>query len=175
VVLGDFLLLPLPEHGAYKVAGNVPFAITSSLIRKLLQAPNPPSDSVLVVQREAALRWSGDVRETAESVAAKVRFEFDIRLALRRRDFHPHPRVESVVLGMRRRPRPLLSPADERVFRAFVEHGFGRGQRLRDGGSPGEIAFDEWLAMFRERHGAGGRPGRPAKGKHSRRRSPAER
>ena len=152
VELGDFLRYPLPARGDYFVAGNPPFAITSALLRRLMSLPNPPVETLLVVQREAALRWSGECEESVASLVAKVRFEFEIRLALRRQDFRPYPRVGCVVLSMRRRERPLLARGAERHFELFLRRQFGRAGRgsgrLR-GGAPGERTLEEWLERFR--------------------------
>jgi 23S rRNA (adenine-N6)-dimethyltransferase len=172
VVLGNFLDYPLPARGPYRVAGNLPFAQTSAIIRRLLGAPNPPVESILVVQREAALRWSGAIRESEVSVLAKVRFHFDVRLALRRREFNPPPSVDCAVLGIVPRDRPVLGAASERAFRALVARGFRAGrhtlrQNLRGilpprtfdafavqtglprDAVPGDLAFEDWLALFR--------------------------
>jgi 23S rRNA (adenine-N6)-dimethyltransferase len=171
-VLGDFLEERLPRSGAYSVVSNVPFAITARLMRKLLTEPNPPASAYLVLQSDAALKWAGLERETVASVVSKVRFTFTIPLALRRGDFVPRPRVDSVLLAMHRRPAPLLSPSEQPRFEAFVAQGFGAGKATlrrnlegrmgyrafqrashalaidRDT-TPGEVSFEQWLALFR--------------------------
>jgi 23S rRNA (adenine-N6)-dimethyltransferase len=161
-VLADFLAFELPAR-PYHVVSNVPYAITSQVVRKLLDSARPPRSAFLVVQREAALRWTGDGGECIEGVLAKVHFEFEIVLALRRQDFVPWPRVSSVVLAIRRRPRPVLGRNDAVAFARFVERGFGRGRgtvrqnlgkaaRRRDidlDVPPRELSFEQWLRLFR--------------------------
>ena len=172
-VLTDFIAFELPTSRPYSVISNVPFAITARLIRKLLEAPRPPSSSFLVLQHEAALQWTGDGGESVAGILAKLRFTFDITLALRRQDFVPWPRVNSVVLAIRRRPQPLLAGREAREFAALVERGFGRGRpSLRQNfgkaiqlarlmaaareldfdfdSPPGELSFDQWLGLFRK-------------------------
>lgn len=171
IVHDDFLRYPLPATGDYKVVGNPPFSLTSPLIRHLLALPNPPSEALLIVQVEAGLRWSGSVRESLVSIAGKVRFRFEVRLALHRRRFAPIPSVDCVLLAMLRRAVPLLSRADERRFVEFVALGFGRGRgsarKNLEGlvtypqykaftrgsamdldSAPGELSFEDWLALF---------------------------
>src|SRR3989344_6337013 len=53
LIHGDILNFNLP-HQPYKVFSNIPFSITGEIIRKLLLAPHPPSDSYLILQSEAA-------------------------------------------------------------------------------------------------------------------------
>ncbi len=171
-VLGDFLAFQLPTR-PYHVVANVPYSITTPIMRKLLDAPRPPESAFLVTQREAAMRWTGDGGECVTGLVAKLRFEFDVVLALRRQDFVPWPRVSSVVLRIRQRPRPLLAPADARLFGRFVERGFGRGrssllQNLGHSASsprfatiarelaidldapPSAVTFEQWLALFEQ-------------------------
>jgi 23S rRNA (adenine-N6)-dimethyltransferase len=187
-LLGDFLKFRLPLRGRYAVAGNLPFGSTSALLRKLVTSPNPPSVSALIVQREAAVHWAGIGEESVASVTAKVRFEVEVRLALRRRDFEPWPSVDCVLLGLRRRERPAVGPGEEASFRALVQRGFGGGRRtlwenLGKGSAParfleceglgtrtrpGELSFEQWLHLFRTLAPGGslriysrrGRPGR---------------
>src|SRR5205085_5304810 len=48
----------------YRVVSNVPYAITASLIRKLLAAHPHPLDAFLIVQREPAQKFAGEPIET---------------------------------------------------------------------------------------------------------------
>jgi 16S rRNA A1518/A1519 N6-dimethyltransferase RsmA/KsgA/DIM1 with predicted DNA glycosylase/AP lyase activity len=171
VVHHDFLRYPVPKTDSYKVVGNPPFALTSPLLRHLLSLPNPPAEAVLVLQAEAALRWAGVVHESVVSVVAKVRFRFEFRLALHRREFAPRPAVDCALLAIVRRPTPLLGAADERRFAEFVAAGFGRGRGsarknlekvigyeqfkafargacLPLDAAPGELGVEDWLALF---------------------------
>jgi 23S rRNA (adenine-N6)-dimethyltransferase len=167
---GDFFRLP-PSAEPYHVVANPPFSRTSDLLRHLLTIQHPPRSAWLVLQREAAERWAGLAGETAVSVLAKVRCRFDVRLAVRRRDFRPFPSVDCVVLGMTFVARRALAAREEAEFTSFVRLGFGRGYGLarknlapvvpygrfrtvsREHGFtlealPSELCFEQWLALF---------------------------
>lgn len=58
IVKGDFLKYSLPRK-LYKVFSNIPFNITSQVIRKLVFSPNPPLDCYIVVQKETVERYIG--------------------------------------------------------------------------------------------------------------------
>jgi 23S rRNA (adenine-N6)-dimethyltransferase len=171
-LLGDFLAYRLPPAGSYSIVSNPPYAEAAATLRKILTAPNPPASAFLVLQREAALKWTCDAGGTVAGICAQVRFTFEVPLALRRRDFHPHPRVASVLLAIRRRPSPLLTGAEAGRFGRFVERGFGRGKGdlRRNLGSilphhtyhavaaefgfppaavPSELSFAQWLGLWR--------------------------
>jgi 16S rRNA (adenine1518-N6/adenine1519-N6)-dimethyltransferase len=57
VVQGDILKFDLTQLPfGYKVVANIPYYLTSNLIRILSESPNPPSVMVLLVQKEVARR-----------------------------------------------------------------------------------------------------------------------
>ena len=47
----DFLNFPLPNT-SYKVFANIPFSIEGKIIRKLIDAKNPPEDCFLIMMKE---------------------------------------------------------------------------------------------------------------------------
>jgi 16S rRNA A1518/A1519 N6-dimethyltransferase RsmA/KsgA/DIM1 with predicted DNA glycosylase/AP lyase activity len=124
----DFRDVVLPAKANYAVVANLPFSLTAATLRRLTGGPNPPTAAFLVVQREVAATWSGSARGTVAATLAQLQFSFDVPLALRRRDFDPWPRVESVLLAIRKRPAPLLAPSRCLGFAAFVQRGFLGGR-----------------------------------------------
>ena len=175
IVQADFLRFPLPD-APYKVLGNIPFNRTAAIMRRLVQAPLPPEDVWLVVQREAAERFAGGPcsRETLSSLLLKPWWQVEIARRLRRTDFDPPPNVEAVVLWLARRTRPLVDRSLATDYRRFIRTCFGRGDhtirrclrseftrtqvhrlgrdlRFDPSGPPSSLTFDQWLALFRFR------------------------
>jgi 23S rRNA (adenine-N6)-dimethyltransferase len=167
----DFLQHPLPR-APYKVFASPPFDITAAIVAKLTAAPVPPDDVFLIVQRQAAERYTGRPRETLAALMLKPFFEPTIVRGLRRDDFSPAPRVDVVMLRLRKRGPPLLAARDARQYRDLVAgvftmwtpsigaslrrslgthaarqllHGIGIDPASR----PSAVAFDEWLWLFR--------------------------
>ena len=161
LIMGDFLAARLPACGAYKVFSNLPFSITTAAIRKLANAPNPPTEMWLVVEKGAAKRFLGAPRETAMSLSLKPLFEMRISWHFARGDFHPMPSVDCVLLHLARRDVPDLRPGERAAFSAFVKGGAGRflskkqiATALRIAGLPqlgpsGEMLYVQWLCLFR--------------------------
>src|SRR5215510_3175666 len=75
----DFMTYSLPS-APYKVFANIPYTRTTDILRKLLDASNPPQEAWLVVQREAAFKYVGCPyqHETLTSLAFKPWFDFRI-------------------------------------------------------------------------------------------------
>lgn len=127
LIHGDFLKYPLPAKGNYKVYANIPYFITTQIIEKLTNAPNPPSDIWLIMEKGAAKRFMGLPRENTKSLLLKVRWNMKILYHFRREDFHPMPSVDSVLLHLTRKPKPDLEPADYSAFKRFLEHSMKYG------------------------------------------------
>ena len=144
----------LPAHSRYKLVSNVPFGLTSALLRRLTALTNPPGEAYLVLQLEAAQRWAGTGHETLASVLLQTRFRVAPVPALHRTSFAPRPNVDCVVLKFVRLPKPLVPPAEFRQFEAFVRRGFNGYRPARNGRvrtRPSELMTEDWVRMFRRR------------------------
>jgi 23S rRNA (adenine-N6)-dimethyltransferase len=160
------------ETAQYKIFANIPYNITSRILRRIVYAQPDLAEGYLVLQKEAAKKYSGLPRETLFSILAKPFFEFQILHQLRRTDFSPVPNVDSVLMQIKRRRHPLIDPPDAARYREFVEYGFGRWKpnvrlafkdvftykrwkRLtRDleipfNATPTELTCEQWLGLYR--------------------------
>src|SRR5579883_510346 len=116
---GDALALPLPAE-PYKVFASIPFNRTAAIVRALTDAPVPPEDQYLVVQREAAERFSGRPATTLPAVLLHPWFEIGITHRFQRTDFTPVPGVDVVLLRLAKRGPPLVAGARMALYRDFV-------------------------------------------------------
>lgn len=178
IVEKDFLTYSFgSRHGLraglseYKVFANIPYNSTAQIIRKILYERSKLTEAYVILQKEAAWKFSGFPRETLFSILVKPFFEFDIVSQLRRTDFRPMPRVDSVFLSIRRRTRPLIEAQDVASYRDFVQYGFGswkpslrlafknvftykqwkRLARELDfplNATPTELSFEQWLGLY---------------------------
>jgi 23S rRNA (adenine-N6)-dimethyltransferase len=123
IFAGDVLRFPLPLT-AYKVFANIPFNITAAIVGKLTSGTSPPVDAYLAVQREAVDRFLGAPRQTLVSVLFQPWFEPTVIHRFQPSDFVPRPGVEVVLLRLRRRPAPLVEPADATLFEDFSAYVF---------------------------------------------------
>src|SRR5947209_16919158 len=76
------------------------------------------------MQREAAEKFVGIPRESLFSVLLKPCFELTLLHNFRRSDFPPAPRVDVVMLRLRKRGPPLFGHQNMVLFRDFVVYGF---------------------------------------------------
>jgi 16S rRNA (adenine1518-N6/adenine1519-N6)-dimethyltransferase len=128
IVEGDFLDADLSAAGEdFLLIGNVPYNITTPIVFRSLEPPIPRR-SVFLVQLEVAERMAA--REDTESygalsvnVAAVANVEQVFTVPARA--FRPPPKVESAVVRLTPRTRPLVNTESLPAFRAFVQAAFG--------------------------------------------------
>ena len=142
IVHGDILdlsIADLVDQTGYIVAANIPYNITSAIIRHLLESPSKPRRIVLTIQKEVAERicaQPGDLSLLALSV--QVYGQPSIRAKIPAGAFHPVPNVDSAVLRIDIYDEPLI-PAEmlDRFFK-LIKAGFSQKRKtLRNSLSSG--------------------------------------
>ncbi|HVS58149.1 MAG TPA: 16S rRNA (adenine(1518)-N(6)/adenine(1519)-N(6))-dimethyltransferase RsmA [Candidatus Saccharimonadales bacterium] len=123
----------------YKVVANIPYYLTSNLIRVLSETPNPPSIAVLLVQKEVAQRVAAKAGDMSTlSVTAQYYWQVSLADEVPAELFTPPPKVDSQILVLKRHPQPLFPNVDTKVFFKLVKAGFGeRRKKLRSSLSGG--------------------------------------
>jgi 16S rRNA (adenine1518-N6/adenine1519-N6)-dimethyltransferase len=134
LINGDILALEprtlLPP--GYKVVANIPYYITSNLLRHLLEADIQPQLLVLTVQEEVARRIVAQPGEMS-LLAVSVQVYGDPRIVTRLKAgaFYPRPKVDSAVVQIDLRPqgRPPLEIPDLDLFFELARAGFGQRRK----------------------------------------------
>jgi 23S rRNA (adenine-N6)-dimethyltransferase len=164
----DFLKWNLPAHDAYKVFSNIPFSITTDILRKLTESKNPPEEAWLVTEKGAAKRFIGKPHETLRSLLLKPMFDVNIAYYFCREDFHPIPSVDVVLLHLKKKAQPDIPANQQHLYEKFISecmqngiyglrHIFTKKQLSKAiqtadipiDFTPGEILYIQWLCLFR--------------------------
>lgn len=136
IVEGDVLHVELAAlaGGPYVLVGNVPYYITTPILFHSLTPP-PPTRSVFLVQLEVARRMGaapGSSDYGGLSVTLQASASVELVLRVPPSAFRPPPRVESAVVRMRPRAKPLVAPELAEPFRKLVQASFGlRRKQMR--------------------------------------------
>lgn len=126
---GDALRVPVPA-GTRVVVGNLPFHVTTAMLRSLLESARW-SEAVLIVQWEVARRRAAVGGATLMTAEWWPWFEFALEQRVPARAFRPRPSVDGRLLTISRRSAPLVPPARRTAYRRFVRAVFGgRGRGL---------------------------------------------
>ncbi len=114
----------------YKLVANLPYYITSLILRHLLESANPPRVLVVMVQREVAERLVAVPGEMS-LLALSVQFYGTTRIVtyVPATAFFPPPRVDSAVVRVDLHPAPLLDAATTEQFFALIHAGFAEKRK----------------------------------------------
>jgi len=136
IIHGDILTIPdlgFPHRG-YKVVGNLPYYITSAVLRRFLEQEPRPRLLVVTVQREVAERIVAHPPDMS-LLAVSVQFYGRPRLVARipAGAFYPPPQVDSAVVRIEvgEQPAvPLAEGVEEATFFHVVRAGFGQRRKM---------------------------------------------
>jgi 16S rRNA (adenine1518-N6/adenine1519-N6)-dimethyltransferase len=114
----------------YKVAANLPYYITSAVIRHLLEASLRPALIVLTVQLEVAHRITARPGNMS-LLAVSVQFYGKPTLVTRitAGSFYPAPQVDSAVVRIEPYAQPAVDVTDRDQFFAVVKAGFSQKRK----------------------------------------------
>ncbi|MBP7767019.1 ribosomal RNA small subunit methyltransferase A [Candidatus Saccharibacteria bacterium] len=124
----DILKLDLTALPAnYTVVANIPYYLTSKLIRTLLESTNPPLRTVILVQKEVAERVAAvPGKMSLLSVASQFYATVELDMVVPARLFEPRPKVDSQILVLDRREEALFNSEefDKKLFFRIIKAGF---------------------------------------------------
>ncbi len=118
--------------GSFNLISNVPYAISSELILWAMEHRHSLKQVVLLLQREFSERIAaapGSRTYGSLSVLTSVYFTAELGMTISGSAFYPRADVESRLLRLSVRPQPVVSIADEQLFRDVVRAAFGQRRK----------------------------------------------
>lgn len=157
---GDFLAMPLPTR-PYKIFANIPFHLSSPILRRLVEADHPPQAMYMIVQKQFADKLVIDSDKFTGQLGAYIApwFAVRIRKRLQRTDFWPHPNVDTVLVEIKVRQDSLLPKAKMPEYGSFIADCFStprlfqKTPRHKIGvpldAKPSQLSTEQWTSLFR--------------------------
>ena len=157
LVYGDALEVPVGSFDLerrYKVVANLPYAIASVWLDRILDQSQLPDVMVLLVQKEAADRWfsqAGTKSFCALSIALQSMYTLQSHMLVAKRCFYPQPGVDSVLLNLTKREDGVKFDAGYKQFlrSIFVHRRQQIGRACRETPSSFSNDFLKWLESRR--------------------------
>jgi 23S rRNA (adenine-N6)-dimethyltransferase len=173
----DFLKFQLPKS-PYKIFSNIPFFITGEIIKKITFVKsgekNFLEEAYLIVQKEAAKKFVGQPyakRNQMVSLFLKPWFELRVIYHFKKTDFYPIPKVNVVLMKIKKRDNPLIEEKQAQIYRDFIVYGFTHFKsnlkntfkkiftyeqfkrlsynlKLENSLLPTDLTFEQWLGLF---------------------------
>lgn len=125
VITGDALQTDwtLEIEGDYKIVANIPYSITSPLLRKIFSIAKKPNQVILMVQKELAERITAAPGSSDRGWLTLLTEASSTAKIIRRvqpGSFYPAPKVDSAVISL----TPFTESKMETIFWPAVEAGF---------------------------------------------------
>jgi len=142
----DFSLLPK----GYKVVANIPYYLTSHLLRSLCEQENAPAEIALLMQKEVAERVAAlPGQASILSTIVQLFYEPKLGMIVGPEQFTPPPKVDSQLLILHKRSKPLFD-VDQPKFFTIIKAGFSeKRKKLRSSLAGGmSIGKDEAERML---------------------------
>lgn len=176
--LGDIMSSDLSEIknelGEYHVVANLPYDITTDILKKLLADPDGPKTATLMMQKEVGERIVEKNGKTSRLSLFCGYFSVPtLEFSVGKGAFTPPPKVDSCVMHFARRTEPQLNPEEEKKLFALTETAFAQkrkkvGNTLKKilGGEireillscdidpserPEKIRLDKWMSLARKK------------------------
>ncbi len=170
----DLTSLPV----GYKLVANIPYYLTSNLIRTLSESSNPPLAAAILIQKEVAQRVAAQPGDMSLlSVTAQYYWEASLGMVMPARLFTPPPKVDSQILILNRREESLFPDVDQKQFFRLVKAGFSNRRKtlnnslsgglqldkpavhelltkaeIKPTARPQELSLDEWRRLYKTVH-----------------------
>jgi 16S rRNA (adenine1518-N6/adenine1519-N6)-dimethyltransferase len=134
IIQGDILEMDpgqLMDQSSYLVVANIPYYITSAVIRHLLEAEVQPRRVVLTVQREVAQRICAEPGDLS-LLALSVQVYGNPRIAARipAGAFYPPPKVDSAVVNIDLYPQPRIPAERLDAFFSLAKAAFSQKRKI---------------------------------------------
>ena len=180
IIHGDILKLDIDslkidwplKIGHWKLVANIPYYLTSPLIRNFLESDKPPELLVLMIQKEVAQRiCAKPPKMTLLSVAVQFYAEPKIISYVSKKSFWPQPKVDSAIIKIIPRATPTYGQHTDEFFkivkisfsqpRKQIINNLSKGLNLnrektkeilkkvgiKPTQRPGELAVDKWVDL----------------------------
>lgn len=158
VIQKDFLQAELPD-APYKVFANIPFHLSSPILKKLTESPRRPRAINLIVQKQFANKLLIDRPGFTGMLGAQIAplYVARVRKRLQKTDYWPAPAVDTVMIELLRHDESAISEDRLSAYRDFIADCFAdpkifakmpREKIAVTDKRPSELSANEWLQLF---------------------------
>jgi 16S rRNA (adenine1518-N6/adenine1519-N6)-dimethyltransferase len=149
-VINADILRYQPQTTNYKVIANIPYYLTSPLIRKFLESKNQPKEMVLMIQKEVAKRICAEPGDMS-LLAVSVQFYASAKIVsmVSKTCFWPAPKVDSAIIKIVPHGNDISIDTD--LFFKIVKAGFSQPRKQIAGNLSKSLKLNkeriiEWLS-----------------------------
>ncbi|MFC1701087.1 16S rRNA (adenine(1518)-N(6)/adenine(1519)-N(6))-dimethyltransferase RsmA [Patescibacteria group bacterium] len=137
IIKDDALKINFDYLKEYKIVANIPYYLTSPIIRKFLESKNPPKELILLVQKEVAKRICSKPPEMSIlSIAVQLYSIPKIISYVSKNSFWPAPKVDSAIIQIFNIIKPKINIES---FFEIVRNGFSSPRKQLGNNLPKDL------------------------------------
>ena len=132
IIRGDILKFDINDLGlrGYKIISNLPYCISSPVIRKFLEEKKKPELMVLMLQKEVAQRIKAKPPfMNILAVSVQIYAQVEIEEYVSKKSFWPEPKVDSAIVKIIIKDNYLKEIKDIDMFFKIVKAGFSHPRK----------------------------------------------
>ena len=129
----------------YKIVANIPYYLTSPLVRKFLESDNKPSEIILMIQKEVAQRiCATPPRMSLLAISVQFYAQPEIIAYIPKDAFYPVPKVDSAIIKITPYPNVghRMPYINTKKFFELVRAGFASKRKMLKNNLP-DINLEE--------------------------------
>jgi ribosomal RNA small subunit methyltransferase A len=147
-VSGNFLEYEI-EDSDFVVFANLPFNLTTAIVRKLVLERQPPRKAWLLVEEGAAKRLAGVGPSSVLSCLIQAKMGVKILRRVNRHFFRPIPRVDGSLIELVRR-KILLGEHELAKYQEYLNLVFKGNHKTLRKNLRGIVSYDRWKKLAKE-------------------------
>ncbi|MCK5460990.1 ribosomal RNA small subunit methyltransferase A [Candidatus Gracilibacteria bacterium] len=133
LIHGDILIYDLDilfEQKKYSIIANIPYNITAPIFKKVLsKTKNKPEFAVFMVQKEVGKKVCNPIKRSILSISVEIFAETKYCFTVTRENFTPIPKVDSAIIRLDIRKKPLVPKDLQQDFFTVVNAGFSQKRK----------------------------------------------
>ena len=122
IIHDDILKIKKIKLKKYKIVSNLPYYITSPVIRMFLESDNPPQQMTFIIQKEVAKRICTSNQMNILAISVQIYSKPKIMSYISQNCFYPKPKVDSAIVNISDIKKP--EGMDMKKFFKLVKAGF---------------------------------------------------
>lgn len=133
---------------SYKLVSNLPYYITSAILKLFLETNYPPDVIVVMVQKEVAERIvAGPGELSILGISVQFFGEPEIVAQVPKTSFWPKPEVDSAIIRIKPFKKPPFEIDNQRLFFRIVKAGFGERRKQLHNSLSGALWLEDEVVV----------------------------
>ncbi len=132
----------------YKVVSNIPYYLSGSLFRSLLDTDYQPNTLVFLIQKEVAERIARDKKESLLSLSIKVFGNPSYICTVKRGHFNPPPKIDSAIVAVTSISRDNFQDISSEYFFHILHLSFSQKRKQLVGNLSKEFTRENLEKIF---------------------------